>query len=88
MTEEELEIVRLKLKMEVHLVLLRMLYSGLANTVQGAGDAIRAKFAELRAEHDKIVLLNLPEGYSDMIAAEYQEALKDALSLIEGGIRT
>lgn len=87
MTEAELEICRLKMKFEVHLVLLHGLYTGLANSSPSAGQALREKFAALRQEHAKIAISNLPEGYSDLFAAEYQEALEDALSSIEEGIK-
>ena len=87
MTEAELEIFRLKMKLEVHLVLLRGLYTGLANSSPTAGQALQDRFEALRKDHGRIVFQKLREGYSDMLAAEYQEALEDALSSIEDGLK-
>ena len=87
MTEAELEIFRLKMKLEVHLVLLRGLYTGLANSSPAAGKALRERFEALRKDHGGIAFQKLREGYSDMLAAEYQEALDDALSSIEDGLK-
>jgi len=85
--EFDLEIFRLKMRLEVHLVLIRGLYTGLANTSPNGGQALLAKFAALRQEHQKIAIPGLKEGYSDLVAGEYQEALEEALSWIEGGLK-
>jgi hypothetical protein len=87
MTEIKLEILRLKLKIEVHHVLLRGLYTGLANSSPTGPQAYRDRFADLRREHSKIAIPGIPPEYSDMISAEYQEALEDTLSSIETGFR-
>jgi hypothetical protein len=87
MTETELEILRLKLRLEVHRVLLRGLYTMWANTSPAAAQAQLDRFAALRAEHAKIVIPSLRPEYSDLIAEEYQDALDDTLSAIEAGIR-
>ena len=87
MSKEELEILRLKVKIEVLLMLVRGLYTGLANTSLIASATVRENFAEMRKEHSKIAIPNLPAGYSDLLAGEYQEALEDALSQIEAGIK-
>lgn len=87
MTEAELEAVRLKLRIEVHLVLIRMIYSGLANISPAAAQALREKFESLRQDHEKIALRGIPPAYSDLLSAEYQEALGDALSFIEEGMK-
>lgn len=60
MTEPELEILRLKLSLEVHRVLLRGLYTMLANTSPAAAQAQRDRFAELRASHATIAIPCLP----------------------------
>jgi hypothetical protein len=88
MTEQELTILRLNLKIEVHLFLLRGLYSALANISPDASKAFRDRFAALRQEHGKIAIQGLAPGYSDLVAAEYQEALEDALSNIEAGFHS
>ena len=83
MTEDELEIVRLKLKTEALLVLVGGLYSGLANSSPIAAQAIRDQFEKLRAEHGQIVLRSYSAEYSDMLAGEYQDALAACLKSIE-----
>ena len=87
MTEIDLEILRLRLRMEVHQVLLRGLYSGLANIFPSAAKMCRDQFATLRREHSKTAIRGLPPASSDLISAEYQEALEDVLSNIEAGLR-
>lgn len=59
MTESELEIVRLKLRLEIHQILLRGLYSGLANSSADGSQAYRDRFAA-RKEHGKIAIPGLP----------------------------
>ena len=58
-TERDLEILRLKFKIEVHTTLLRALYIGLAQIVPGGKQACLGMFAGLRKEHGKVVLKNL-----------------------------
>ena len=87
MTEAELEILRLKIQLEALRVLLRMLYTGLANSSPSGPQAFRDQFDHLRQEHAKIALPGIAPEYSDLVAAEYQEALDDLLSYITAGFR-
>ncbi|HLQ27545.1 MAG TPA: hypothetical protein VK138_16895 [Acidiferrobacterales bacterium] len=87
MTEQELEIFRLKTQIQALQVLVAMLYSGLANSSPSAAQALREKLSSLRQEHSKIVLKDIPAEYSDMLSAEYQESLDDLLSFIENRIK-
>jgi cobalamin biosynthesis protein CbiG len=88
MTEAELENLRLRLRVEVHQELLRGLYTGLANSSPTAAQGFRNQFAILRQGRSGIAIRGLPPATSDMIAAEYQEALEDVLSNIEAGFHT
>jgi hypothetical protein len=88
MTETDLEILRLRLRLEVHQVLLRGLYTGLANISATVAQSCRDQFAKVRSEHAKITIRGAPPEWSDLIAGEYQEALEDALSNIESGFRS
>jgi hypothetical protein len=88
MTEGELQTLRLKARLEVLQVLIRGLYTGLANISPNAAQGWRNRFAELRKEHAKIAIPGVPSEYSDLIAAEYQEALEDSLSNIESGFHS
>lgn len=87
MTDAELQTFRQDMKIEVIRVLLRGLYTGLANSSPTGGTMVRNRFEELRKEHAKIALPGLPEGYSDMLAGEYQVALDETIAFIEAGIR-
>jgi hypothetical protein len=62
-----------------------MLYTGLANSSPTAAQAFRDQFARLRQDHSKIALKGMTPEYSDLIAAEHQEALDDILTFIEAG---
>ena len=83
MTEAELENVRLKLTIEVLLVLIGGIYTGLANSSPTAAQVIRGQFERLRQDHAKIALPSYSPEYSDMLAGEYQEALEGFLKVIE-----
>jgi hypothetical protein len=85
MTEGELEILRLKVKVEVLQLLLRGLYTGLANSSPGGAQAYRDQFSYLRKEQSQIVIRPTSPAYSELVAAEYQDALDDVLLYIEGG---
>ena len=77
----------LKVQLEVLRNLVRGLYTGLASMSPTAPQALRDKFAALRAEHSKIVLKGIDPAYSDMLSAEYQAALDDTLKFIESGFK-
>ena len=85
--EEELEIFRLKVQLEALRVVVRALLTGIANSSPDGPQILRERFAELRNKHSKITIPGLRTGYSDMLTAEYQEALEDLLSFIEAGLR-
>lgn len=87
MTEVELEILRLRLRLEVHQVLLRRLYTALANSLPSGPQPFRDQFAILRREHSQITIRGVSSEYSDMIAGEYQEVLDGVLSNIEARFR-
>ena len=87
MTEQELEILRLKMQIHALQVLVTMLYTSLAQSSPNAPQDLREKFASLRSDHDQIVVKGLKPGYSDLIAGEYQEALDDLLKLIESKLK-
>lgn len=87
MTEHELEILRLKASLEVHLTLLRGLYTALANTSPAAAKGFRGQFEALRKAHQKIAIQGVAPEYSELLAGEYQDALDDALKQIEAGFK-
>jgi hypothetical protein len=88
MTEVELEILRSRLRQEVHQLLLRGLYTGLANSSPTAAQTFRDQCADLRKRHSQLAIRGVEPGQSDLIAGEFQDALEDALSNIEAGFRT
>jgi hypothetical protein len=87
MTESELELLRLKLKIEAIVVLVRALYIGLANSSPTVTQAFRVNFSSLRESHSQVAIPGIPPEFSDLVAGEYQEALDDFLKLIESGFR-
>ena len=87
MTPEELETFRLKAQLEVLRVLVRGLYTGLANQSESSAVSLHELFAEIRKRHSKVVLKGLAPALSDLFSAEYQEALEDLLAFIESGIK-
>ena len=87
MTEAELELVRLKMKIEALYALVHGLYTGLANSSPIAAKGFRDQFAALRQLHAQIVPPNMPPAYSDLVAAEYGEILSGYLTQIESGFR-
>ena len=87
MTEEELEILRLRMQIHALQVLVTMLYTSLAQSSPTAPQDLRDQFASLRSNHERIALTGLKPGYSDLIAGEYQEALDDLLKLIESKLK-
>lgn len=87
MTEGELEVLRVKLQIEAIYVLIRGLYTGLANISPTSAQGYRHQLERLRQKHSKIALKNVRPEYSDLVASEYQAILNDLLSYIESGIR-
>jgi hypothetical protein len=86
-TEAELQMVRISANLEAIRTLLRGLYTGLANTSPNAAQVIREKFAALRTEQQKVTLRGVDPAMSDLVAAEFQEALDDLLTFIESGFK-
>lgn len=87
MTEQELEILRLKMQIQALQVLIRGIYTGVAGLSPTAPIVLREKFAALRKETDKIAIKGVLPEYSDMVSGEYQTAMDDLLSFIETGLR-
>jgi hypothetical protein len=84
-TEAELKLLRLEVRIEALNMLVRMLYAGLANISPEATKALRRQFEILRREHSTISLPGVSPEYSDLISSEYQDALDDLLEFIEDG---
>lgn len=85
MTEQELEIIRLRIRLDVQQVLTHNLYTLLANSSPGLAHGFRQIFATLRAKQYDIVFKQVNPVYSDMMIGEYQEALDEYLNGIEAG---
>jgi hypothetical protein len=66
-------------------VLLRGLYAALANITPTGGQSFRNQFQILRQKHATIAIPDISPKISDLVAAEYQEALDDLLSFVESG---
>ena len=88
MSPQELELMQMKIKTEVSLTLIRGLYTCLANISPSARLGVEKIFSNLRQEHSLVVIKGLAPEYSDMVAAEAQEALEDVLKYIESGFHS
>ena len=88
MSPQELELMRMKIKTEVLLTLVRGLYTSLANSSPVAMEAIKQRFAALRKEHALVAIKGLSAEYSDLVSAEAQDALEDVLKYIENGFHS
>lgn len=86
MTPQTLEIVRLKAQIHALQVLVRTLFVGVGMQSSTAADGVRQHFAALRAQHAQIALEHIDPAESDMVAAEFQEAVDDLLRFIEEGL--
>ncbi len=88
MTPQTLEIVRLKAQIHALQVLVRTLFVGLGMQSPTAAAGVRQHFEALRAQHAQITLDHVDPAESDMVAAEFQEAIDDLLRFIEQGLPT
>jgi hypothetical protein len=87
MTEADLDLLRLKFKVEVQHVLIKALYISLARTAPNGRKMLEDQFAMLRQVHSQVAPKGLDPAYSDLVAAEYQEALDDTLLDIETALK-
>jgi hypothetical protein len=83
MTEDELEVLRLKVRIVVLESLVHALCTVLARTLPGARQAMLDQFQLFRQKQSQVVLPGFPPEISDMVAGEYQEALDDVLKAAE-----
>jgi hypothetical protein len=83
MTEQELEIVRAKMKTEALTVLFLGVCSALARAFPTLGPSLLLTAKEKQIEYQQMVLKGLSPAMSDLMAGEYQEAFEDLISLME-----
>ena len=83
MTEQELEIVKLKMKIEA----LSLVFFGVCNALGRASPAfvpsLLSTVKEKQIEYQSIALKGISPEISDLMAAEFQEAFDDLISLME-----
>ena len=83
MTEQELEIVRLKMKIEA----LSLIFLGVCNALGRTSPAFLPSLLqtakEKQTEYQSIALKGVSPEVSDLMAAEFQEAFSDLISLME-----
>ena len=85
MTPDELEVFRLKVRIVACELVLRAFYTALASTSPNAPQVMLGKFQELRKKHSTLAMKGYPPEVSDLMAAEYQDALDDLLNRLESG---
>lgn len=86
MTEQELEIVRGKMKTEALTVIFLGVCSALARTFPTFGPSLLASVREKQTDYQQMVLKNLSPAMSDLMAGEFQESFNDLVKLIEKSI--
>jgi hypothetical protein len=83
MTEQELEIVRLKMKIEA----LSLIFFGVCNALGRTSPAFLPSLLktakEKQTEYQSIALKGVSPEVSDLMAAEFQEAFADLISVME-----
>jgi hypothetical protein len=83
MTEQELEIVRAKMKTEALTVLLLGVCGALARSSPAFGPSLLLTAKEKQMEYQSIAMKGVPSAVSDLMAGEFQEAFADLISLME-----
>lgn len=86
MTEQELQILQLRMKIEALYILVRGLYSGIVGTSPTGIEYLKRQFAALRQHASLVAIKGLPPEQSDLAAGEFQTALEDFLSDLEAGL--
>lgn len=88
MTEQELETIRIRIRLEIFRMLFSNVYTWLARlSSPNVAPILLESFEELRKSHSRVFLTGVAPEYSDMMSAEYQEALDEILKQIEDGLR-
>ena len=80
MTEQELEVIKLKLRLEAASVCLLTLSRSLALHFPAFGERLSNDLKTLSQENAHLVFKSMKPEYSDMLASEYQDALNKLIS--------
>lgn len=83
MTEQELEIVRLKMKIEALYVIFFGVCNALGRTSPDFLPTLLRTAKEKQLEYQTVVLKGVSPGLSDLMAGEFQEAFNDLISQME-----
>ncbi len=82
MTEQELEVVKLKLRLEAVSVLTVNMYRLMAQSSSQLNFNIRNSLRQIEDDHANVVFASMKPEYSDMLAGEYEDALKGLIESI------
>jgi hypothetical protein len=82
MTENELELLRLRCRLLAHEAVLGAVCSALARTFPSFGQSLLESGISAKVEYQTLALKGARPEVSDMIAAEFQEAFDEVLSFI------
>ena len=85
MTEQEFEIIRLKMRIAACEVLLQAFYSGMVGVSPDVPKALHKNFQLIKEKYREISLKGYPAEYSDLMAGEFQDAFADILDKLEKG---
>ncbi len=87
MTEKELEIVRLKMKIEALSVILFGVCSALGRTFPSFLPSLLQSAKEKQIEYQAVTLKGIPPELSDLMAGEFQDAFSDLVSFMEKSVK-
>ena len=86
MTEQELELVRAKMKTEALTVLVLALCNVLSRSSTAFLPSLLDSAKQKQNQYQQIAVHGLPPEYSDLLAGEFQDAFSDLIKLIEKSI--
>jgi len=75
MTEDELRVLRLQVRILALESLVHALCTGLAHTLPDARQAMLNQFRVFRQKHSQIALPGVAAEYSDLVSGEYQDCI-------------
>ena len=87
MTEDDLEMIRINLRLKILLSLVGALYTVLAKIAPGSGTNLSDVISNLRKDVPSHPLSGLPDGYSELISGEMEDAFDEILGDLERQLR-
>ncbi len=83
LTKEHLLILQLNASVEALNTVVAILFAALGHVSPATAQSLRTILAHRAAQHQTLVLKDSDPSYSDMVTAEYQEALRSLIERID-----